>query len=113
MEFKKFQGKGDQDNNPEVNEVTKDTEHHSPIENAQREMLRDDVRQLIRTLSPREQAVIRLQFGLDNGAPKTLGEVAQKFKVEKDQVQTIEARALRKLWQPDQNQLLKSYVNDL
>lgn len=99
-------------NLPEVSELIKDT-GNSPTENAQRQMLRDDVFQLIRTLSPREQAVIRLRFGLDDGTPKSLNEVAQKFKAEKDQIQTIEARALRKLRQPDRNRSLKSYMKDL
>jgi RNA polymerase primary sigma factor len=76
-------------------------------------MLKEDVRRLIRTLSPREQAVIRLRFGLDNGTPATLEDIATKFKVEKDQIQKIEVRAIRKLQQPYRNESLKPYIADL
>mmetsp|Transcript_16709 Transcript_16709/g.31656 ORF Transcript_16709/g.31656 Transcript_16709/m.31656 type:complete len:594 (+) Transcript_16709:97-1878(+) len=80
---------------------------------AEKEMFQNDVRRLIKTLSPREQAVIRLRFGLDDGAPKTLEYIATKFKVDKELIRKVEAKALLKLRQPYRNQSLKCYISDL
>ena len=110
VKFNKAGGNGA--NDPEVHELVKDPSH-SPVELASTQMLKDDVRRLIRTLSPREQAVIRLRFGLDNGTPATLEDIAKKFKVERDQVQKIEIRAIQKLQQPYRNESLKPYIADL
>lgn len=99
-------------NDPEVSELVKDPSH-SPVELASTQMLQQDVRRLIKTLSPREQAVIRLRFGLDNGTPATLEDIGKKFKVAKEQIQKIEAQAIRKLQQPYRNESLKPYIADL
>jgi len=99
-------------NTPTMNEMVKDPSL-SPNELAQKQMLKDDVRRLIRTLSPREQAVVRLRFGLDNGSPQTLAQIGAKFSVDKEVIRKIEAKALRKLRQPYRNQSLKAYVTDL
>jgi RNA polymerase primary sigma factor len=80
---------------------------------AEKEMFQNDVRRLIKTLSPREQAVIRLRFGLDDGTPKTLECIATKFKVDKELIRKVEAKALLKLRQPYRNQSLKCYISDL
>jgi RNA polymerase primary sigma factor len=99
-------------NIPTMHSMVKDPDS-SPTELAQKQMLKDDVQRLILTLKPREQAVIRMRFGLDNGTPRTLQEIADKFSVDKEVVRTIEARALRKLRQPYRNKSLKSYIADL
>lgn len=80
---------------------------------AEKEMLQTDVRRLIKTLSPREQAVIRLRFGLDDGTPRTLDYIAQKFSVDKERIRKVEAKALLKLRQPYRNQSVKCYISDL
>lgn len=80
---------------------------------AEKEMLQTDVRRLIKTLSPKEQAVIRLRFGLDDGEPRGLDFIANKFKVEKDRIRKVEAKALLKLRQPYRNQSVKCYISDL
>eukprot|EP00591_Stephanopyxis_turris_P000510 CAMPEP_0195527668 /NCGR_PEP_ID=MMETSP0794_2-20130614/29515_1 /TAXON_ID=515487 /ORGANISM="Stephanopyxis turris, Strain CCMP 815" /LENGTH=453 /DNA_ID=CAMNT_0040658639 /DNA_START=604 /DNA_END=1965 /DNA_ORIENTATION=+ len=85
----------------------------TPLDIASKEMLRDDVRRLIRTLKPREQAVIRLRFGLDDGDPKTLGYIAKRFSVPMDLIRRVEARAILKLKQPYRNHSVKCYVSDL
>ena len=61
-----------------------------PGEAAQRGMMRDDLGRLLRTLGPREQAVIRLRFGLDDGSPMTLGEIGQRFDVTRERIRQIE-----------------------
>lgn len=85
----------------------------TPSEIANKEMLQNDVRRLIRTLSPREQAVIRLRFGLDDGTPRTLDYIGKKFNVGKDRIRKIEAKALLKLRQPYRNQSVKCYISDI
>lgn len=90
----------------------KDTEQPSPSELIDQQMLKDDIRRLVKTLSPREQAVIRLRFGLDDGKPQSLGDISAKFGVEKEKVKKIEARALLKLRQPSRSQVVRCYVSD-
>ena len=90
----------------------KDTEQPSPSELIDQQMLKEDIRRLVKTLSPREQAVIRLRFGLDDGKPQSLGDISAKFGVEKEKVKKIEARALLKLRQPSRSQVVKCYVSD-
>mmetsp|Transcript_15662 Transcript_15662/g.29691 ORF Transcript_15662/g.29691 Transcript_15662/m.29691 type:complete len:98 (-) Transcript_15662:38-331(-) len=90
----------------------KDTEHPSPSEMADREMMKEDIRRLVRTLSPREQAVIRLRFGLDDGEPLGLADISAKFGVEKQLIKKIEARALLKLRQPDRSRVVSAYISD-
>jgi len=85
----------------------------TPAEIASKEMFQTDVRRLIKTLSPREQAVIRLRFGLDDGTPRTLDFIGQKFGVEMEKIRKVEAKALLKLRQPYRNQSVKCYISDL
>jgi len=84
-----------------------------PGEMAQYRMLQDDVGRLICTLNAREQAVIRMRFGLDDGSPKTLEEIGKKFSVTRERIRQIEARALHKLRQPYRNHTVKCYANEL
>eukprot|EP00546_Thalassionema_frauenfeldii_P018553 CAMPEP_0178907034 /NCGR_PEP_ID=MMETSP0786-20121207/7146_1 /TAXON_ID=186022 /ORGANISM="Thalassionema frauenfeldii, Strain CCMP 1798" /LENGTH=468 /DNA_ID=CAMNT_0020578787 /DNA_START=247 /DNA_END=1650 /DNA_ORIENTATION=- len=81
----------------------------SPTDSLNQQMLKDDVRRLIRTLSPKEQAVIRLRFGLDDGSPATVKEIGKKFKVDDITIRKIEKRALTKLQQPYRNKSVKCY----
>merc|ERR1712150_62150 len=85
----------------------------SPTDSLNQQMLKDDVRRLIRTLSPKEQAVIRLRFGLDDGSPASIKEIGKKFKVDDITIRKIEKRALTKLQQPFRNKSVKCYVSDL
>jgi len=84
-----------------------------PTDAAAYEMMKDDVSRLICTLNAREQAVIRMRFGLDDGKPKTLEEIGKKFSVTRERIRQIEARALHKLRQPYRNHSVKCYVPDL
>merc|ERR1719183_293831 len=96
----------------EIGDLIKDA-GPSPAELASSQMLKDDVRRLVRSLSPREQVVIRLRFGLDDGKPKSLDEIGKKFGVETENIRKIEARALRKLRQPYRSETVEGYVPDL
>lgn len=72
-------------------------------------LLKGDIENLVGTLSPREQDVIRMRFGLDAGKPKTLEEIGGVFSVTRERVRQIEARALHKLRQPYRNHKLREY----
>ena len=84
-----------------------------PMNEATNQMFRDDVSRLISTLNSREQAVVRMRFGLDDGKAKTLEEIGRRFSVTRERIRQIEARALHKLRQPYRNHSVKCYVNDL
>jgi len=103
---------GDGGDGSTMGAFVKDTEHPSPSEMADREMMKEDIRRLVRTLSPREQAVIRLRFGLDDGEPLGLADISAKFGVEKQLIKKIEARALLKLRQPDRSRVVSAYISD-
>jgi RNA polymerase primary sigma factor len=90
-----------------------DPGQETPTDLAAKQMLQEDVRRLIQTLTPREQAVIRLRFGLDDGQPKTLEAIGQQFAVSKERIRKIESNALLKLRQPYRHESVKSYVSDL
>lgn len=83
-----------------------------PDEQASYQMLKDDISRLICTLNSREQAVIRMRFGLDDGKAKTLEEIGRRFSVTRERIRQIEARALHKLRQPYRNHAVKCYVKD-
>jgi RNA polymerase sigma factor (sigma-70 family) len=83
-----------------------------PVEQASYQMLKDDISRLICTLNSREQAVIRMRFGLDDGKAKTLEEIGRRFSVTRERIRQIEARALHKLRQPYRNHTVKAYVKD-
>lgn len=76
-------------------------------------ILKDEVKQMLNdiliTLKPREEKVIKLRFGLDGNEPHTLEETAQRFAVTRERVRQIEAKALRKLRQPNCSRVLKEY----
>ena len=84
----------------------------TPVDQASYQMLKDDISRLICTLNSREQAVIRMRFGLDDGRAKTLEEIGRRFSVTRERIRQIEARALHKLRQPYRNYSVKSYVQE-
>jgi RNA polymerase primary sigma factor len=83
-----------------------------PVDIAAYQMLKDDISRLICTLNSREQAVIRMRFGLDDGKAKTLEEIGRRFSVTRERIRQIEARALHKLRQPYRNHSVKCYVQE-
>ena len=69
-------------------------------------LLKKQLLAVIETLTPREQKVIRLRYGLDDGHPRTLEEVGREFNVTRERIRQIEAKALRKLRQPSRSKRL-------
>jgi len=91
----------------------KDPNSSSPIDRATSNMFQDDVSRLICTLSSREQAVIRMRFGLDDGSQKTLQYIGERFSVSRERVRQIEKRALQKLRQPYRNHAVRCYLDEI
>eukprot|EP00250_Pteridium_aquilinum_P002645 c12869_g1_i1 orf=419-2167(-) len=78
-----------------------------------KQLLKQDVNRVLKTLSEREMDVVRLRFGFDGGKIKTLAEIGQKYNVTRERVRQIESKAMQKLKQPDRNNVLKDYVYDI
>lgn len=83
-----------------------------PAEAATRKMLCVEVGQVLGQLSEREQEVVRLRFGLDDGRPRTLEEVGRTFGVTRERIRQIESKTLAKLRHPQRSEHLKSYLVD-
>ena len=82
-----------------------------PADETSRQLLREQMKDILDSLSPRERHVLRLRFGLDDGQARTLEEVGQKFGVTRERVRQIEAKALRKLRHPLRSRKLKDYLS--
>ena len=82
-----------------------------PAESASYNMLREQLSEVMQTLSPRECKVLRLRFGLEDGRPHTLEEVGREFDVTRERVRQIEAKALRKLRHPSRSRMLKDFLS--
>lgn len=95
-----------------LSDMCKDS-RNKPEETAQVESLRQDISRLINTLSPREQDVVRMRYGLDDGEIRTLEEIGSIFSVTRERVRQIEARALHKLRQPYRNHRLKGQLDSV
>ena len=98
----------DEDSN--LSDFIEDDSAPSPARLAAHSMLKDQMQRVLSTLTRREEKVIRLRFGLGDGTPRTLEEVGTIFKVTRERVRQIEAKALRKLRHPSRSRLLKSFV---
>jgi len=82
----------------------------APSEAATFTMLREELIGVLDSLTPREQKVLRLRFGLDDGKPRTLEEVGKEFDVTRERIRQIEAKALRKLRHPSRSKKLKDFL---
>lgn len=95
-----------------LGDFIKDENNMSPEEYATNEMLKDEIADVLLTLTEREEKVIRLRFGLEDGKSRTLEEVGQMFGVTRERIRQIEAKALRKLRHPSRSRKLKDYMGD-
>ena len=84
----------------------------SPEEYANAKMLKEELDSVLYTLTEREEKVLRLRFGLEDGQCRTLEEVGQKFGVTRERIRQIEAKALRKLRHPSRSKKLKDFLTD-
>ena len=87
-----------------------DEEAPAPAEAASQVLLKEQLDQVLSTLTPREEQVIRLRFGLGDGRARTLEEVGQQFDVTRERIRQIEAKALRKLRSPARGNKVRDYL---
>ena len=77
---------------------------------ASKQLLKEQIEDVLGTLTPREQRVLQLRFGLEDGRSRTLEEVGVEFNVTRERIRQIEAKALRKLRHPSRSRKLKDYL---
>ena len=93
-----------------LGDFIEDKEADAPVKMVASELLKEDLAEVLCTLSPRERDVLRLRFGMDDGRQRTLEEVGQLFGVTRERIRQIEAKALRKLRHPSRSRKLKDYL---
>ena len=93
-----------------LGDFIEDNTSASPAEKADTRMLKEHLLEVLSTLTPRENEVIRKRYGLDDSRPKTLEEVGREFNVTRERIRQIEAKALRKLRHPNRTKKLKDYI---
>ena len=81
-----------------------------PLDSASKQFLKDQINEVLLTLTPREQRVLQLRFGLEDGRSRTLEEVGLEFSVTRERIRQIEAKALRKLRHPSRSRKLRDYL---
>ena len=91
-------------------EFIEDHSSDNPVRNATNEMLRDRIERLLKTLTYREREIIRLRYGLGDGYTYTLEEVGRIFRVTRERVRQIEAKAVRKLQNPVRSRILEGFM---
>ena len=99
---------GDEEDS-KISDFIEDETAQSPLEAAAQKLLREQLLSVIETLTPREQKVIRMRYGLDNSHPRTLEEVGKEFNVTRERIRQIEAKALRKLRHPNRSKKLVDF----
>ena len=83
----------------------------APADAASMSLLKEQLSEVLKTLTPREEKVLSLRFGLEDGNPKTLEEVGKEFNVTRERIRQIEAKALRKLRHPSRSKKLKDFLD--
>ena len=85
----------------------------TPAEAVSYQLLREQLNKVLHTLTPREEMVIKLRFGLEDGRTRTLEEVGKEFNITRERIRQIEAKALRKLRHQSRSKPLKGFLNDV
>ena len=94
-----------------LGDFIQDDDSPAPQDSAAYTLLKEQLEEVMNTLTPREAKVLRLRFGLDDGKARTLEEVGREFDVTRERIRQIEAKALRKLRHPSRSKKLKDYMN--
>jgi RNA polymerase primary sigma factor len=93
-----------------LGDIIEDKNALAPPEAASRQLLKDQIDDVLSTLTPRERRILQLRFGLEDGVSRTLEEVGKEFNVTRERIRQIEAKALRKLRHPSRSRKLKDYL---
>ena len=101
---------GEEDDNP-LGAFIMDIDSPSPVQEAELNILKEQIQEVLSDLNERERKVISLRFGIDDGYPRTLEEVGNIFDVTRERIRQIEAKALRKLRHPRRSRKLRDFVN--
>jgi RNA polymerase primary sigma factor len=96
--------------NSQLGDMIEDLNAVQPIDNTTSQFLKDQISEVLLTLTTREQRVLQLRFGLEDGRSRTLEEVGLEFKVTRERIRQIEAKALRKLRHPSRSRKLRDYL---
>ena len=88
-----------------------DDEAQAPVDAASQALMREQLTEVLKTLTPREARVLSLRYGLEDGNPKTLEEVGKEFNVTRERIRQIEAKALRKLRHPSRSKKLRDFLD--
>ena len=94
-----------------LGDFIEDVDSPAPAEAASYTLLREQLNEVLHTLTPREEHVLKLRFGLDDGRTRTLEEVGKVFNITRERIRQIEAKALRKLRHPSRSKRLKDYLD--
>ena len=92
--------------------LIEDQDAVSPLDAVTDQMLREQIKRVLDSLEGREERVIRLRFGLDDGRPRTLEEVGHEFGLTRERIRQIEAHALRKLRHPSRSRKLREFATE-
>ena len=102
-----------EDGDSHLSDLIEDRTEISPAEAVMNVNLKERTAHVLRTLSSREEKIIRMRFGLEDGSERTLEEVGRSFAVTRERIRQIEAKALRKLRQPSRSRTLKAFLDDV
>jgi RNA polymerase primary sigma factor len=94
-----------------LGDFIEDEKTMTPSESVTFTMLKEQLLSVLDTLTPREEKVLRLRYGIDDGKPRTLEEVGKEFDVTRERIRQIEAKALRKLRHPSRSKKLKDFMS--
>ena len=94
-----------------LGDFIQDEDSPAPQDSASFTMMKEQLDEVMNTLTPREAKVLRLRFGLEDGRARTLEEVGKEFEVTRERIRQIEAKALRKLRHPSRSKRLRDYMN--
>ena len=89
-----------------------DDDAPAPAEAASHTLLKEQLNEVLNTLTDREAKVLKLRFGLEDGKARTLEEVGQRFEVTRERIRQIEAKALRKLRHPSRSKKVKDFLDE-
>ena len=105
------ESKVEEEEDSHLGDFIQDDEASQPSEEATYTLLREQLEEVLSTLTPREEQVLRMRFGLTDGKPHTLEEVGKEFDVTRERIRQIESKALRKLRHPSRSKKLRDFLN--